>query len=170
MLFLIFSHCLRCIIIGHSKWGRFGAILNSFTLSKMHYYWLLKVGALLSLLAQNDHWPLSRFRHPGLKARLDGHHKHRRMRRGGSVELDWSKSLKYLPHVGLDFAEKWAKKEPKVLRTFRLSIQITLTHGDSVHQFLSYENIFPDARPASLSIQDGGNVIQCNLAITNLPL
>ena len=65
MLFLIPLHCLRCIIIGYSKWGRFGAILqlsciiigyskwgcfgailNSFALSKMHYYWLLKVGAL----------------------------------------------------------------------------------------------------------------------------
>ena len=46
VLFLIPLHCLRCIIIGYSKWGRFGAILNFFTLSKMHYYWLLKVGAL----------------------------------------------------------------------------------------------------------------------------
>ena len=33
MLFLIPTNCLRCIIIGYSKWGRFGAILNSFTLS-----------------------------------------------------------------------------------------------------------------------------------------
>ena len=39
----------KIIIIGHSKCGRFGAILNSFTLSKMHHYWLLKVGVLLLL-------------------------------------------------------------------------------------------------------------------------
>ena len=44
VLFLIPSHCRRCIIIGYSKWGRFGAVLNSFALSKMHYYWLLKRG------------------------------------------------------------------------------------------------------------------------------
>ena len=43
MLFLIPTHCLRCIIIGYSKRRRFCAIFNSYALSEMHYYWLLRV-------------------------------------------------------------------------------------------------------------------------------
>ena len=33
-----------------------------------------------------------------------------------NVEFPWSKSLKYLPNIGLDFAEKWATEEAKVPR------------------------------------------------------